>query len=204
MKDRLQEGIRTLGLDIPESGVERLLSYARLIGKWNKVYNLTAIREPDKIVTHHLLDCLAVMSHIDGTRCADVGSGAGLPGIVLAIARPDLKVVLIESNKKKAAFLRQACIESGLPNAEIFQDRVEHLTDAGFDLVISRAFAETREFVRLSRHLCKKGGCLVTMKGQHPENELLDLPIDIKVVKVISLDVPGIAGDRHLVIMKSE
>ncbi|MBY0579063.1 MAG: 16S rRNA (guanine(527)-N(7))-methyltransferase RsmG [Burkholderiales bacterium] len=204
MKSRLWEGIRILGLDISESEIQRLLSYSSLIEKWNKVYNLTSIRGMDKIISHHLLDSLAVLPHIDATRCADVGSGAGLPGIPLAIARPGWSVMLIESNKKKAAFLRQACIELGLSNVDVFPDRVENLVDPGFDLVISRAFSEIGEFIRLSGHLCEKGGCLATLKGKYPEEELSRLPAGIRAVKVVPLKVPGLQGARHLVIMKSE
>jgi len=200
---RLEEGLAILGLDVAGPSVRKLLAHAALIEKWNRVYNLTAIRDRDKIVSHHLLDSLAVLPHIEAARCADVGSGAGFPGIPLAIARPDWEMVLVESNQKKATFLRQAAIELDLPNVSVFADRVESL-EGSFDLVISRAFSETGEFVRLSRHLVGRGGHLAAMKGQYPEQELSHLPFGVEVEKVIPLDVPGLEGARHLVIMSME
>ncbi len=200
---RLEEGLAILGMDIAGPSVRKLLAHAALIEKWNRVYNLTAIRDRDKIVSHHLLDSLAVLPHIEAPRCADVGSGAGFPGIPLAIARPDWEMVLVESNQKKATFLRQAAIELDLPNVSVFADRVESL-EGSFDLVISRAFSETGEFVRLSRHLVGRGGHFAAMKGRYPEQELSHLPFGVEVEKVIPLDVPGLEGARHLVIMSME
>lgn len=200
---RLEEGLAILGLDMAESAVGKLLAHAALIEKWNRVYNLTAIRDRDRIVSHHLLDSLAVLPHIEAARCADVGSGAGFPGIPLAIAKPDWEMVLVESNQKKATFLRQAAIELGLSNVSVFADRVESL-EGSFDLVISRAFSEMGEFVRLSGHLVGRGGHLAAMKGQYPEQELSRLPSGVEVEKVIPLNVPGLEGERHLVIMSME
>ncbi|HQT26252.1 MAG TPA: 16S rRNA (guanine(527)-N(7))-methyltransferase RsmG [Burkholderiales bacterium] len=181
----LEAGVDALGLDLPAPSLEKLLDYASLIEKWNRVYNLTAIREREKIVSHHLLDSLSVLPHLDGTDFADVGSGAGLPGIPMAIARPEWNGVLIESNTKKDAFLRQVSIELGLSNVAVFEGRVEDLKERRFDLVISRAFAETGEFVRLAMHLCK--GRLAAMKGKHFEAELSDLPSGVRVEKIIPL-----------------
>ncbi|MHB1100088.1 MAG: 16S rRNA (guanine(527)-N(7))-methyltransferase RsmG [Burkholderiales bacterium] len=200
---RLEEGLAILGLDVAGPAIGKLLAHAALIEKWNRVYNLTAIRDRDKIVSHHLLDSLAVLPHIEAARCADVGSGAGFPGISLAIARPGWEMVLVESNQKKAAFLRQAAIELDLPNVSVFADRVESL-EGSFDLVISRAFSEMGEFVRLSGHLVGRGGYLAAMKGQYPEQELSHLPSGVEVEKVIPLNVPGLEGERHLVIMSME
>ncbi len=197
----LRQGIAALGLDIPDSGVRLLEAYADLIEKWNKVYNLTAIREREKIVSHHLLDSLSILPHIEADSIADIGSGAGLPGIVLAIARPDWQVTLVESNQKKAAFLRQAVIELGLKNVSVLSERVEAIGERNFGLVVSRAFAETGEFLRLSGRL---GERFAAMKGQYPEKELAQLPERAVVEAVIPLKVPGLEGERHLVIMKLE
>ncbi len=199
---RLKEGVESLGLDLPPRSIEKLENYAALIEKWNRVYNLTAIREREKIVTHHLLDSLSVLPCLAGRDFADVGSGAGLPGIVMAIARPEWEAVLIESNSKKAAFLKQVSIELGLSNVSVFEGRVEDLKERQFDIVISRAFAETGEFARLSMHLCR--GCLAAMKGRRFEDELSNLPPGVKVESVFPLDVPGLEGKRHLVIMNLE
>lgn len=201
---KLGDGVQALGLDIPASGIEKLEAYSGLMEKWNRVYNLTAIRGKERIVSHHLLDSLSVLPHLEAKRCADVGSGAGLPGIPLAIARPDWEVVLIESNTKKAAFLQQAVIELELSNVAVRAERAENLQESGFDLVISRAFSEMGEFARLSRHLCAKGGRLAAMKGQHPEREFANLPPGVKAESIIPLEVPGLEGERHLVILNLE
>ena len=200
----LEEGVAALGLELPEGANDRLLKYASLIEKWNRVYNLTAIRGMEKIVSHHLLDSLSVLPHIEANSCADVGSGAGLPGIPMAIARPGMDVALIESNSKKAAFLVQASIELGLPNVSVFAERVENLKGKKFDLVISRAFSEIGEFARLAMPLYCKGGRLAAMKGQYPEEELAGLPPGVAVEKIVPLKVPGLEGERHLVIMNLE
>ncbi len=197
----LRQGIEALDLDIPSSRIEKLEAYVGLIEKWNKVYNLTAIRDREKMVSHHLLDSLSILPHIEARSVADVGSGAGLPGIPLAIARPDWQVTLIESNQKKAAFLRQAVIELGLKNAGVLAERVEAVGEGKFDLVTSRAFSEIGEFLRLSGHLGKR---FAAMKGQYPEKELAQLPERVVVEAVIPLEVPGLEGERHLVIMKLE
>ena len=201
---RLEEGMAILGLELPALAVQKLHAYADLIEKWNRVYNLTAIQGKENIVSYHLLDSLVVLPHLEAKRCADVGSGAGLPGVVLAIARPDWDVVLVESNKKKAAFLRQTGIELGLSNVEVMAERVENLKENDFDLVISRAFSEMGEFARLAAPLCAKGGCLAAMKGRFPEKEIAELPSPVKMEKIIPLSVPGVEGERHLVIMKLE
>lgn len=197
----LRQGIDALKLDIPDSSMAKLEAYADLIEKWNRVYNLTAIRDREKIISHHLLDSLSILPHIDASSIADVGSGAGLPGIPLAITRPEWQVTLIESNQKKAAFIRQAIIELGLKNACVMSERVEAIRERKFGLVVSRAFSEIGEFLRLSGHL---GERFAAMKGQYPEKELAQLPERVAVEAVIPLKVPGLEGERHLVIMKRE
>jgi 16S rRNA (guanine527-N7)-methyltransferase len=198
----LDTGLAALGLDLPASARSKLLDYVALIAKWNQVHNLTAIREPLKMVTHHLLDSLAVLKVIDGPACRliDIGSGAGLPGIPLAIARPDWSVTLLDSNHKKGVFLQQAVGELGLPNVEVVVDRVEAFRPAlGFGKVISRAFSDLPEFAELSAHLRAPGGALLAMKGVYPYEEVLQLSPDLGEVEVHRLSVPGVEAERHLV-----
>ena len=199
----LSKGIEALALTIALQNQQRLLQYLALIVKWNQVHNLTAVREPEKMLTQHLLDSLAVVPHIAGPRVADVGSGAGLPGIPLALARPEWSVVLIESNHKKAAFLQQARIELKLENIEVVTERVEHYRPAGrFDTVISRAFSDVAEFIMLAGHLCTDDGRLVAMKGIYPHEELAQLPPSFTVEKIAPVAVPGLVAERHLVLVK--
>lgn len=203
VRDRLVEGLEALGIELPAGSTDRLLAYLDLLNRWNAVYNLTAIREPQKLVTHHLLDCLAVLPHLAGESLADIGSGAGLPGIPLALARPQWRVVLVETNVKKSAFLRQAVVELGLPNVAVETVRVEQWTpQAHFDLVIARAFAELRGFAEVAGHLCAPGGRLVAMKGVYPDEELRDLPAGVTLERVLPLQVPGLDAARHLVFLR--
>ncbi|MBL8527174.1 MAG: 16S rRNA (guanine(527)-N(7))-methyltransferase RsmG [Burkholderiales bacterium] len=201
--DQLERSLLELDISLPTAVAGRLIAYLELIGKWNRVYNLTAIREADKALTHHVLDCLAVLPHLVGGRTADVGSGAGLPGIPLALARPDWRVTLIESNHKKSTFLAQAIAELAIANAVVTGERVEAVEPAGgFDLVISRAFSDLPEFARLAGRLVAPAGTLAAMKGLYPDEELALLPPEWRVESVMPLTVPGIQAARHLVLMK--
>ena len=204
--EQLSRGLVALGLDLPPSAQEKLLAFAALLGKWNKVYNLTALRDADQVVSHHLLDSLAVLPHLGkAKRLADIGSGGGLPGIPLAIARPDLHVALVESNQKKSAFEQQAKIELGLANVSVHCERVEAWQpEEKCDVVVSRAFSDLAEFVRLSGHLLVEGGALLAMKGVHPYEEIAQLPAGWRVAEVIPLQVPGVEGARHLVRVERE
>ncbi len=200
--DQLQRGLAALGLTLEHDTQQRLLDYVALIEKWNRVYNLTAIREPEKMVSHHLLDSLAVAPHLHAKRLLDVGSGAGLPGIPLALANPDMHVTLLDSNHKKVAFLNQAVMELKLKNAEVCGERVESWQAQNkFDVIISRAFSDMSEFVRITRHLLAPGGMFAAMKGLHPYEEIDKLPPDCKVRQVLPLAVPGLEGARHLVLI---
>jgi 16S rRNA (guanine527-N7)-methyltransferase len=202
--EQLERGIAALGLAIDQATQMRLLDYTALIGKWNQVYNLTAIREPEKMVSHHLLDCLAVLPHIAPRRLLDVGSGAGLPGIPLALALPGIHVTLLDSNHKKCAFLRQAVLELGLKNVDVCSERVETWKpQEKFDVIISRAFSELAEFVRLTRHLLAPGGVFAAMKGLNPHEEIEKLPEGCQALQVLPLSVPGLEAGRHLVIVKA-
>lgn len=204
--EQLSRGLAALGLDLPPAAQEKLLAFAALLGKWNKVYNLTALRDEQQVISHHLLDSLAVLPHLgNAKRLADIGSGGGLPGIPLAIARPDLQVALVETSQKKSAFQQQAKIELGLANVSVYCTRVEIWQPAEkFDAVISRAFSDLAEFVKLSGHLLAEGGALLAMKGVHPYEEIAQLPAGWRVAEVTPLQVPGVEGARHLVRVKRE
>lgn len=206
LSEDLVAGLTAMGVPLDSAQQQKLLDYIALIVKWNKVYNLTAVREPEAMVAHHLLDSLAVLPHLTGAhRLIDVGSGAGLPGIPLAIVRPDMKIALLDSNHKKTTFMRQACLELGLTNAEVVCERVEKWQPQDkYDVVISRAYSELKEFVRLSAHLVAKGGKLYAMKGVYPVEEIAQVKDSVKVVEVIALTVPGLEAQRHLVIIGVE
>jgi 16S rRNA (guanine527-N7)-methyltransferase len=191
-----------LGLALADTQVATLERYLDLLEKWNRVYNLTAIRERSRMVTHHLLDSLAVLPHVRGPRVLDVGSGAGLPGIPLAVASPALHVTLLESNHKKSAFLTQAVAELQLANVQVVTERVESWQpEARFDTIVSRAFAELGEFATLAGRLLAPQGVLAAMKGVHPFEEIERLPQGYRVRQVVRLRVPGLDAERHLVLM---
>jgi 16S rRNA (guanine527-N7)-methyltransferase len=199
----LERGLQTMGLALSAGVCEELLNYTALLAKWNRTYNLTAVRDPLAMVSHHLLDSLAVLPHLafaaSGARVADIGTGAGLPGIPLALARPEWHVALVESNDKKAAFLQQARIELRLVNVEIHLGRVEAWRPAErFAVVISRAFAELADFVAACRHLVAPGGTVAAMKGREPREEMAAL--SGYRCRCVPLDVPFIEGERHLVL----
>lgn len=199
----LELGIAELGLELNSEVMQKLLDYLALLQKWNKVYNLTAIREAGQMVSHHLLDSLAVLPHLWPGHWLDVGCGAGIPGLILAIARPDWKFTLLDSNSKKTSFVQQAIIELDLHNVDVCCARVEDLNSVEkFDGVISRAFAETADFVRLTRHLLADKGRWAAMKGT-PEQELQRLPDDVVVERIIPLQVFGLNAARCLVLLKA-
>ncbi|MEO1766540.1 16S rRNA (guanine(527)-N(7))-methyltransferase RsmG [Thiobacter aerophilum] len=204
LEDTLHLGAAELGVALLSSQEAKLIAYLELLLKWNKVYNLTAVREPQAMVTQHLLDSLSVLPHLgEVATLVDVGAGAGLPGIPLAIARPQLKVVLADASHKKTSFMQQALLELALPNASVRCERVERLRlSAPADAVICRAFADLKEFARLARHLVAPGGRLLAMKGLYPHEELLQLPPEVVLRDVIPLRVPGLAAQRHLVVME--
>ena len=202
----LAAGIATLGVSLNDAQRAKLAAYLALLAKWNKTYNLTAIREPSRMVTHHLLDALAVVPHlptISGTRILDVGSGGGVPGIPLAIARPDAHVSMIDSNHKKAAFLTQAAIELRLSNVESHAIRVEDYAPAKpFDIVISRAFSDLAAFATAAAPHVAPHGRMFAMKGVHPVEELASLPSAFVVLAATALAVPGLDAARHLIVME--
>lgn len=202
----LAEGIKALGLELTAAEQSRLLAYVALLEKWNRTHNLTAIREPERMVVYHVLDSLAMLPYLPpapSLRVVDVGSGGGLPGIPLAIARLTWRVSLVDSNRKKAAFLRQATAELPLPNVEVIVSRVEdYVPAAPFDVAVSRAFSDLAHFAEAARRLVVPGGKLIAMKGRYPREELAQLPARVRVLASPALSVPGLEGSRHLVIME--
>lgn len=205
LSEKLAQGVAELGLSVPAASLRKLLEYLSLIAKWNRIHNLTAVRESSKMVSNHLLDCLAVVPHLDARTVLDVGSGAGLPGIPLALMWSQASVTLLDSNHKKAAFLRQAVIELGLSNVEVVCGRVETWQPAReFDLVISRALSGLPEFVNLAGRLCCADGVVAAMKGVYPYEELAQLPHEFRLREVVPLKVPGLLAERHLVLLNPE
>jgi 16S rRNA (guanine527-N7)-methyltransferase len=201
--DPLRRGLLALGVASSDERSERLERYLALLEKWNRTYNLTAIREPGRMVTHHVLDSLAVLPHVRGPNVLDVGSGAGLPGIPLAIASPALAVTLLDSSHKKTAFLQQAIGELALANATVVNARIESWQAGGrFDTIVSRAFADLGEFVSAAARLLTPGGTIAAMKGVHPHDEIERLPAGFRVREVLKLDVPLLDAERHLVLVE--
>ncbi|SEP96375.1 16S rRNA (guanine527-N7)-methyltransferase [Ectothiorhodospira magna] len=194
----LRDGLTALSL--PPGLAPPLARYLCLMERWNRAYNLTAVRDFEAMVQRHLLDSLAVLPWVRGPRIADIGTGPGLPGIPLALARPDWQLVLLDSGGKKTRFLRQAVMALEMDNVVVVQDRVENYhPDEGFDTVISRAFAATAAFTRLAGHLCAPEGQLLAMKGRDTDDDPQALPTGWRVVATHSLQVPGLAAARHLV-----
>ncbi len=202
--EELQRGCAQLNIALSAKEQSNLLAYLALLCKWNKIYNLTAIRDEKQMVSHHLLDSLAVVPYLWTGNWLDVGSGAGLPGIVLAIVRPDWSVTLLDSNSKKTSFVQQVAIELDLQNVHVQCARVEGWKPTEkFDGIISRAFSELGMFLRSTRHLVAKHGRWVAMKGA-PEQELVKVPSQCRIEQVIPLQVPGLNAARSLVIASCE
>jgi 16S rRNA (guanine527-N7)-methyltransferase len=205
----LRSGAQALGLALSDAQIQHLLAYAALIQKWNKVYNLTALRDPADMLTHHLLDSLTAIAplsrHTQGqpVQVLDVGSGGGLPGVVLAICMPELNVSCVDTVAKKAAFVQQVAVSLKLPNLRGLHARVESLTDP-YQVICSRAFASLPDFVTWSRSALTEGGVWMAMKGKHPQGEIDALPADVKVFHVEPLTVPGLDVERCMVWMRPE
>lgn len=204
----LQAGVAELGLDLEPAQLDKLLAYLALIAKWNRVYNLTAVRDPAEMLTQHLLDSLAVVSplrrHLGGRSATvlDVGAGAGLPGVALAVACPELRVSCVDAVAKKASFIRQVAAELGVPNLQGLHARVETLAPQTWDVVTSRAFASLADFVDLTRASLAAGGVWLAMKGKHPDAEIAVLPADVEMFHVEPLSVPGLHAERCIVWMR--
>ena len=200
--DRLAAALRGMGANLDARQEMRLLEYLALIVKWNRIYNLTAIHEPERMLTHHLLDSLAILPMLGAGPLLDVGSGAGLPGIPLAIARPELYVTLLDSSQKRCGFMQQAVIELKLDNVSVVNARAEDYRPVEhFPQIVSRAFSDLSEFVKVTRHLLAEGGEWLAMKGLYPDEEIAQLK-GARVRRHSSLDIPGLGASRHLVIME--
>ena len=199
----LAQGARQLGVALSEQQQEKLLGYMALLNKWNKAYNLTAVRDPNEMVSRHLLDSLSIVSFIDGQRWLDVGSGGGMPGVMLAIMFPARRFTLLDSNGKKTRFLTQVKTELGLTNLEVINSRVEAFNvEQPFDGITSRAFASLADFTHLTRHLGSPDTRWLAMKGVYPEDELAAMPVDFQLESSAQLQVPGCVGSRHLLILR--
>lgn len=207
LEEGLRSGAKALNLNLSDEQIQRLLGYMALIQKWTKVYNLTAVRDPADMLTHHLLDSLTAIAplsrHTQGQprKVLDVGSGGGLPGVVLAICMPELNVTCVDTVAKKAAFVQQVAVSLKLPNLRGIHARVESLTDP-YDVICSRAFASLPDFVTWSRSALAEGGVWMAMKGKHPLDEIDALPAEVKVFHVEPLTVPGLDVERCMVWMK--
>ena len=204
LQQLLADGIQEMGLDVGPAQQAQLMDYLALMFKWNSVYNLTSLRDPVQMVTHHLLDSLAaVPAFSQAVNVLDVGSGGGLPGIVLAITRPDMKVSMIDTVHKKTAFLTQVKAELGLANVTVYTMRVEQLqVSEKFDVITSRAFADLSDFVNWSAHLLADGGRYIALKGTAPKDEQERVPQEWRVTKVEPLQVPRLGAERHLVFIE--
>ena len=193
------KGLQAIDLEINEQQLEKLKQYVDLLSRWNKTYNLTAVRNPAEMIPLHIFDSLVVASYIRGTHCLDVGSGAGLPGIPLAIMQPDRYFTMLDTNGKKTRFIQQAIIELGLKNAGVVQSRVESWqAPQPYEAIISRAFSSIVDFVNGCSELLAKNGTLYAMKGQFPVQELAYLPKGYVLTSRHELDVPYVEGERHL------
>ncbi len=208
-EQRLDSLAAALGLSLSPTQQTGLVAYVDLLARWNATYNLTAVRDRDAVWSQHIADCLAVLPALDrylaespATRVLDVGSGGGLPGVVLALLRPSLDVTCVDTVGKKAAFIRQLAGALTLPNLHAAHSRVEALRAPAFGLVTSRAFASLADFVRLTRGLLTPGGAWMAMKGRHPADEIAALPDDVTVFHVEPIHVPGLDAERCLVWMK--
>jgi 16S rRNA (guanine527-N7)-methyltransferase len=201
LERRIADGARDLGVMLPAGAAALMARHLELIEKWNRVHNLTAVREPEQMVSLHALDSLSLLPHLgDAHTLLDVGTGPGFPGVPLAIARPDMEVTLLDSSHKKCAFLEQAKTELGLPNVSVACERVEQWKpERRFDAVVSRAFAELNDFVAQAGHLARPGGRFLAMKGVYPYEEIARLPASHRVASVVELSVPSLDAKRHLV-----
>jgi len=200
LHERLEQGIAALGLALPAGAVDRLLAYQALLQRWNGTYNLTAVRDPAEMVTRHLLDSLAILPYVQGDTLADLGTGPGLPGIVLAIAAPGRQILLVDSNGKKVRFLREAIRTLGLEGVRAVQSRVEEV-EGSFDCVTARAFASLADMLGWGGHLLAPDGIWLAMKGKPADEELPGIPAGFELRARHALYVPGLEAERHLLVL---
>lgn len=201
----LSQGLTTLGLELSAEVQGQLLHFIQLLAKWNKAYNLTAVRDPAEMVTKHLLDSLAISPYLQRGEIIDIGTGPGLPGIPLALLRPDDQFTLLDSNSKKTRFVTQAVMELGIRNVTVVQSRAEAYQPAHpFDVVIARAFAGISELLRRVQHLCAAGTRVIAMKGQYPEDEMEGWPAGFRCESIEKITIPGLQAERHVVLIRFE
>ena len=200
-RQALAPGLKALGVALPEGGEARLIRYVELLVQWNQAYNLTAVRDPAEMLTKHVLDSLSILPYVQASPVADVGTGAGLPGIPLAVALPDSRFTLIDSNGKKTRFVTHAAAELRLRNVEAVQARAESHAGA-YALVTSRAFASLKDFAEMAGDMAAPGGKLLAMKGARPDDEMEQLPAGFKATAVHPLKVPGLDAERCLVVLE--
>ncbi|HIF6612197.1 TPA: 16S rRNA (guanine(527)-N(7))-methyltransferase RsmG [Serratia marcescens] len=205
MQKKLDSLLAAAGIELPDQQKQQLLGYVGMLDKWNKAYNLTSVRDPQQMLVRHILDSIVVNPHLQGSRFIDVGTGPGLPGIPLAIVRPDAHFTLLDSLGKRVRFLRQVQHELGLNNIEPVQSRVEEFpAEPPFDGVISRAFASLQDMLSWCHHLpAKEQGRFYALKGVRPDEELTQLPAGVSLESIVRLQVPELEGERHLVILKA-
>lgn len=201
LRSQLEQGVDTLDLALPDGAIARLLDYLKLLQRWNAHYNLTAVRDPSAMVTRHLLDSLAVAPHVRGASLIDLGAGAGLPGIPLAVIAPAREVVLVDSNGKKARFMRAALRALKLDNARVLEARVEAV-EGRFDCVVNRAFASLSDMLAWGGHLLAADGDWLALKGRYPQAEVAALPTGFQLHTTVSLAVPGLDAERHLLVIR--
>jgi len=202
---RLDVGLAALGIDIDPGVPARLIAYLELLERWNRVHNLTAVRDPGEMVTRHLLDSLAALSYIEGPAVIDVGSGAGLPGIPVALARPELSLTLVEARGRRARFLEHVVDRLALTNVRVADVRVQDLgPGAAFDTLTARAFASLDELLRVAGHLCRPGAAVVAYKGRRPQEEVAAIAGHaFAVERIVPLTIPGLDAPRHLVVLRA-
>lgn len=205
LEARLAAGLASMGIDLAAESQARLIAHVELVSKWNRVYNLTAVREAAQMVVLHVLDSLTVLRHLgDARSILDVGSGPGFPGIPIAIARPQVEVTLLDSSHKKCTFLAQARAQLALTNVDVACERVEQWRPLRrFDVIVSRAFSDLADFIGQAQHLVSPGGRLVAMKGVYPFEEIAQLPPTHRVAQVLELQVPTLDAKRHLVFVEA-
>ena len=204
-RQKLQSGLKEMGFDLSGEQQDKLLAYVEMLKKWNKTYNLTALRDESQIISHHLLDSLTLPPYLEGAQTMlDVGSGGGQPGIPAAVCRPDLQITLLDANTKKTSFLQQAAIELELKNVHVVSGRVEAVQGLRADVITSRAFAELADFVNWTAHLLQDGGCWAAMKGVYPAAEIDRLPDSVCVERVDKIRVPQLNAERHMVILRKK
>ncbi|WP_293276047.1 16S rRNA (guanine(527)-N(7))-methyltransferase RsmG [Neisseria sp. oral taxon 014] len=204
-RQKLQSGLKEMGFDLSGEQQDKLLAYVEMLKKWNKTYNLTALRDESQIISHHLLDSLTLPPYLEGAQTMlDVGSGGGQPGIPAAVCRPDLQITLLDANTKKTSFLQQAAIELELKNVRVVSGRVEAVQGLRADVITSRAFAELADFVNWTAHLLQDGGCWAAMKGVYPAAEIDRLPDSVCIERVDKIRVPQLNAERHMVILRKK